>query len=59
MTLLVGFKLLLTFSSGFEFQVSPVDFQLTQDQIHVLWESLANDPVCSDDFFQWLHIQVH
>lgn len=43
----------------FSIQVSPVDFQLTQDQIHVLWECLANDPVCSDDFFQWLLVQVH
>jgi ubiquitin carboxyl-terminal hydrolase 34 len=42
----------------FSIQVSPVDFQLTQDQIHVLWECLANDPVCSDDFFQWLLVQA-
>ena len=40
------------------FQISPVDFTLTQYQIHVMWECLANDPVCSDDFFQWLLVQV-
>jgi ubiquitin carboxyl-terminal hydrolase 34 len=40
-------------------QVSPLDFHLSNDQINILWECLANDPICSDDFFQWLLVQVH
>ena len=41
------------------FQVSPQEFHLSNEHIHILWEALANDPICSDDFFQWLLVQVH
>jgi ubiquitin carboxyl-terminal hydrolase 34 len=43
----------------FSIQVSPPDFHLTNAHIHILWECLASDPICSDDFFQWLLVQVH
>ena len=43
----------------FSIQVSPPDFHLNNAQINTLWECLAADPVCSDDFFQWLLVQVH
>ena len=43
----------------FSSQVSPNDFHLSNDQINILWSCLANDPVCSDDFFQWLLVQIH
>ena len=43
----------------FSIQVSPPDFHLTNAQIYILWECLASDPICSDDFFQWLLVQVH
>ena len=43
----------------FSIQVSPPEFHLTNGQIHILWECLASDPICSDDFFQWLLVQVH
>ena len=43
----------------FSSQVSPNEFHLSNDQINILWSCLANDPVCSDDFFQWLLVQVH
>ncbi|XP_040568738.2 ubiquitin carboxyl-terminal hydrolase 34 [Lepeophtheirus salmonis] len=43
----------------FSIQVSPIDFRLSNDQIHILWECLASDPITSDDLFQWLLIQAH
>eukprot|EP00095_Tigriopus_kingsejongensis_P002851 maker-scaffold442_size170051-snap-gene-0.33 protein:Tk02851 transcript:maker-scaffold442_size170051-snap-gene-0.33-mRNA-1 annotation:"hypothetical protein TcasGA2_TC009817" len=43
----------------FSVQVSPVDFRLTNEQVNILWECLASDPACSDDFFQWLLMQIH
>ncbi|XP_059086581.1 ubiquitin carboxyl-terminal hydrolase puf-like [Tigriopus californicus] len=43
----------------FSSQVSPMDFRLTNEQINILWECLASDPACSDDFFQWLLMQIH
>ena len=43
----------------FSIQVSPNDFHLNKEQINILWSCLAKDPVCSDDFFQWLLLQVH
>ena len=43
----------------FSSQVSPTDFHLSNEQINILWSCLANDPICSDDFFQWLLVQVH
>jgi ubiquitin carboxyl-terminal hydrolase 34 len=43
----------------FIFQVSPSDFHLSNEQLNILWSCMANDHVCSDDFFQWLLLQVH
>ncbi len=43
----------------FSVHVSPPQLKLTHEQIRVLWESLADDPVCSDDLFQYLLMQVH
>lgn len=43
----------------FSVQVSPCDFHLSNEQINTLWACMAKDPVCSDDFFQWLLLQVH
>ena len=43
----------------FDTRVTPVDFRLSKDQINSLWKCLASDPVVSDEFFQWLHAQIH
>ena len=43
----------------FSVQVSPVDLKLTAEQINILWESLTDDPICADDLFQYLLLQVH
>ena len=32
---------------------------MSNEQLNILWSCMAKDPVCSDDFFQWLLLQVH
>ena len=51
----------LQFLTGiFSSQVSPLDFRLTSEQINVLWECVVDtDPLCTDELFQWLLMQVH
>ena len=51
----------LQFLTGiFSSQVSPLDFRLNSEQINVLWECVVDtDPLCTDELFQWLLMQVH
>jgi ubiquitin carboxyl-terminal hydrolase 34 len=57
----VQIQIRLQFLTGiFSSQVSPPDFHLTLEQINILWECVAvSDPLCTDELFQWLLMQVH
>ena len=43
----------------FSIHVSPANLCLSLAQIDKLWECVAEDPECQDDWFQYLMMQVH
>ena len=43
----------------FSNKLSAECFRLHQSQVSILWECLANDPLASDQLFQWLLLQAN